>query len=82
MGSACRPGNGYQHVPTEFGMEPYVPPHLMDDPMPDRGVWKYEEYADTDVCETFCKFVPTYCEHKGWDVQCSGDMRRKLESKP
>eukprot|EP00965_Chrysotila_dentata_P223479 6193597-Pleurochrysis_carterae.AAC.1 len=79
MGSACEPGNGYQHVPTEFGMEPYVPPHRMLDPMPDRAIYKFDEYKDTDVCETFCKFVPTYCVHKGWDTQCAG--RRKLESK-
>ena len=36
LASACDPSSSSQHVPTDFGLEPYVPPYMMDDPMPDR----------------------------------------------
>ena len=67
-------------MPTDFGLEPYIPPYMMDDPMPDRAIWNFEAYKEeTDVCESICRFSESFCEHKGWLTGCNEDRRRKLQ---
>lgn len=80
LASACDPSSSSQHVPTDFGLEPYIPPYMMDDPMPDRAIWNFEAYKEeTDVCESICRFSESFCEHKGWLTGCNEDRRRKLQ---
>lgn len=73
---ACTPGDARNHLPLEWANEPYVAPYLMDDPVPDHAIWRWEEYAPV-ACTAVCPFVPAFCELKG--ITC--DSRRLQEEK-
>lgn len=76
MDGACEPGNSRQHLPEEWANEPYVAPYEMDDPVPDRAIWRWDEYAPV-ACSAVCPFVPAFCELK--NITC--DSRRLEEEK-
>eukprot|EP00965_Chrysotila_dentata_P186120 6144642-Pleurochrysis_carterae.AAC.4 len=77
--AACITDNDRTHMNEEWASEPYVPPHMMEDPMPDRAIYKFSEY-EGHLCEAVCPYVGSYCEFKG--ITCSSDNRRKLQVPP
>jgi hypothetical protein len=76
MDRACAPGDAQQHLPLDWANETYVAPYLMDDPVPDRAIWRWDEYEPV-ACTAICPFVPAFCALKG--ISC--DSRRLQEEK-
>jgi hypothetical protein len=76
MDGACVPGDLLQHLPIDWANETYVAPYLMDDPVPDRALWRWDEYEPV-ACSAVCPFVPAFCELK--NITC--DSRRLEEEK-
>lgn len=76
MDGACVPGDRRHHVPIEWANETYVAPYLMEDPVPDRAIWRWDEYGPV-ACTAVCPFVPAFCALKG--IVC--DSRRLEEEK-
>lgn len=74
MDGACVPGNSRQHIPEDWANEPYVAPYLMDEKVPDRALWRWDEYGPV-ACTAVCPFVASFCELKG--ITC--DERRLAE---
>ena len=60
----CDPTEDNHHMNEEWREEPYEPPYLMEDPMPDRALFRWNEYGQVP-CTTICPFVPSFCEYKG-----------------
>lgn len=66
----CVVGGSRQHLPDDFGLEPYVPPYLMDERAPDRALWRWDEYGPV-ACTTICPFLQSFCDLKG--IVCDDD---------
>jgi hypothetical protein len=60
----CNPTADNVHMNDLWRVEPYEAPYLMDDPMPDRPLFRGEEYKEFP-CTTICPFVQSVCVHKG-----------------
>jgi hypothetical protein len=72
--AACTEGDPRNHLPAEWANEPYVAPYLLADRVPDRAIWRWDEYGPI-ACGAVCPFVPSFCELKG--IVC--DERRLAE---
>lgn len=68
---ACVPGDDLQHLPEDWANEPYMAPYDMEEKVPDRAIWRWDEYGPV-ACTAVCPFVPAFCELKG--IVC--DARR------
>ena len=85
----CDPTEDNHHMTPEWREEPYVAPYMMEDPMPDRALFRWDEYSGF-ACSTICSFVGSFCEHKGITcddsviaeevavMKAGGESRRKL----
>lgn len=74
MDNACQPGSAQNHLPEEWAKESYVAPYEMEDKVPDRAIWRWDEYGPV-ACSAVCPFAPSFCELKG--IEC--DSRRLAE---
>lgn len=72
--AACVPGSSLNHIPADWAQEPYVPPYDMENRIPDRAIWRWDEYGPV-ACTAVCPFAPSFCEYKG--IVC--DERRLAE---
>ena len=72
--SACTPGSSRNHLPLEWASEPYVAPYEMEEKVPDRALWRWDEYGPL-ACTAICPFVQSFCDLKG--IVC--DERRLAE---
>jgi len=68
---ACVPGDSRNHIPLDWANESYIPPYQMDEKVPDRALWRWDEYGPV-ACTAVCPFVPSFCDLKG--IVC--DARR------
>lgn len=62
--AGCNPDSNNLHMPEVWREEAYVAPYAMEDPMPDRAMWRYDEYGPV-ACMTICPFVQSFCDAKG-----------------
>ncbi|KAJ1460882.1 amidase signature domain-containing protein [Pelagophyceae sp. CCMP2097] len=73
---ACTPGSPVNHIPFGWANEAYVAPYLLEEKVPDRALWRWDEYGPV-ACTAICPFAPTFCELKG--ITC--DARRLAKEK-
>jgi hypothetical protein len=76
MDGACVPGDAQQHLPLDWANESYVAPHLVDDPVPDRAIWRWDEYKPV-ACTAICPFVPAFVHSRASRATAVGCKKKR-----